>query len=60
MICFPINMSTPWTRFHYVSNKRSFMDTYPEHVPTVDMKEQVQNMTKLESRYSHDKLVMLF
>jgi hypothetical protein len=44
MICFPINMSTPWTRFYYVSDKQYLMDMYSEHVHAVDMKEQVQNI----------------
>jgi hypothetical protein len=42
MICFPINMSTPWTRFSYVSNKQHFIDTYSEHVHAMDRKDQIQ------------------
>jgi hypothetical protein len=38
MICFRINMSTPWTHFYYVFNMLDSMDTFFERVHAGDMK----------------------
>jgi hypothetical protein len=37
MICFHINVSTPWTCLYYMSNMLDFMDMFFERVHAGDM-----------------------